>query len=113
MRHNGRPRMYASRMRPNHLNLRPGEPRMVVCPDCGRWHGLRRSIVSPHWDDSDISLCPGSGQRICVDLDPAEWAQRLSEAIAEADLIRPASGPVGAPAPPPVLAVTQLATANR
>lgn len=94
MRHNGRPRMHASTMRPNRLNLRPGEPRTVVCPDCDRWHGLRRGILSPHWDDWG-ALCPGSGQRICIDLDWDEWARRLLEAEVETSQRRAPTGRVG------------------
>lgn len=111
MRHNGRPVMRASRMNPSHLDL-SDRFRAITCPDCGRWCSLaRKSRVIPHQAshaDPYGVLCPGTGQRVHVDLTPDEWRQRLDRKLDPA-LVRPASGPVGAPAPPVAPAVCQLA----
>ena len=83
MMHNGRAVMLASMMRPDQVNLRPGEVRSVVCPDCGRVRRLVRGMVCAHNDErrADQGLwarCPGSGQRVRVDLSPAQWAGALA-----------------------------------
>lgn len=93
MRHNGRPAIRASAMRPDHLSLRDGEPRLAVCPDCDTWHRLTRSMIKPHRDSIGTpkteerryfgdkptggSRCPGSAQRIIIDLTPEEWGEKL------------------------------------
>ncbi|MEU6709041.1 hypothetical protein [Streptomyces wuyuanensis] len=93
MRHNGRAPILASRMRPEHLSLRDGEPRLVVCPDCDTWHRLTRSMIKPHRDVSAVQRtdarrylgekpsegrrCPGSAQRIDIDISVEEWGERL------------------------------------
>ncbi len=97
MRHNGRTPIKASSMRPENLNLREGEIRSVVCPDCNTWHRLTRSMIHPHRDGveqpkakgrhyfdeakqakpSNGRRCPGSAQRIEIDLTLEEWGQAL------------------------------------
>ncbi|MEV0695274.1 hypothetical protein [Streptomyces sp. NPDC050388] len=100
MRHNGRAPIKASTMRPEHLNLRDGEPRLVVCPDCDTWHRLTRSMIRPHRDGTDTPKtgerrylgdkpaggrrCPGSAQRITIDVDITEWGHKAAEADATA-----------------------------
>lgn len=88
MRHNGRPHVRASRMYPGKLDLAPGVTPMVACPDCDTWRVLRRAMVTPHRAGDELTRCPGSGQRIWLDLSPGEWAQRLAEAIADADALK-------------------------
>lgn len=80
MRHNERPAMPTSSFTPNMLSLYAGEPPMVACPDCGRWRGLRRGMLAPHRATDGVIRCPGGGQRIRIDLTPAEWQARLREA---------------------------------
>jgi hypothetical protein len=95
MRHNGRAPLKASRMRPEHLSLRENEPRLVVCPDCETWHRLKRSMILPHRDGQPVERterryvgdkpvggrrCPGSAQRIDIDLTPEEWGEKLRAA---------------------------------
>jgi hypothetical protein len=84
MMHNGRPVVLASTMRPDHLNLRPGEVRAVVCPDCRRVRRLTRGMICAHSDERRAdrgvwARCPGSGQRIRVDLTPGAWAGALAD----------------------------------
>lgn len=80
MRHNRQPVLLASSLPPNKLSLYPGEHPSAECPGCGRWRILRRGMLSPHRTDDGVSRCPGSGQRIDVDLTPAQWLVQLSAA---------------------------------
>lgn len=93
MRHNGRAPLLASTMRPEHLSLRDGEPRLAVCPDCSTWHRLTRSMIAPHRDGVPVQKadnrryfgdkpaggrrCGGSAQRIVIDITPEQWEERL------------------------------------
>lgn len=88
-RGNGRPTINASEMRPDHLDL--SSPWTFVCRDCGRWRSRRRSRITPHRarpDDPAGQLCPGSGQRVYVDLDPGEWARRRVDGLGEVAKIK-------------------------
>ncbi|MFJ3106546.1 hypothetical protein [Streptomyces sp. NPDC086835] len=119
MRHNGRAPLKASKMRPEHLNLRDGERRMAVCPDCLSWHRLARSMIMPHraveaaagdgprryFGDKPCGgrRCPGSAQRITIDISMEQWAERLLAADSTATGRRSArqhSKPTPAPAKP-------------
>lgn len=108
MRHNGRPAMPTSSFTPNMLSLYAGEAPMVACPDCRRWRGLRRGMLAPHRLDDGVTRCPGSGQRIRIDLTPAEWQTRLREAERDAGR-RQGTRVVRSPQPPTPPAVGQLA----
>ncbi|MEJ8632055.1 hypothetical protein [Streptomyces sp. MS2.AVA.5] len=95
MRHNGRTPLMASRMRPEHLSLHDNEPRMAVCPDCLTWHRLTRSMITPHRAADAVPSaarryfgdkpsggrrCPGSAQRINIDISIEAWGERLHAA---------------------------------
>ncbi|WP_410540539.1 hypothetical protein [Streptomyces sp. KL2] len=132
MRHNGRPAIKASTFRPEHLNLREDETRMIVCPDCGTWRRLKRSMIHPHRDGVDVPKdgprryrddpnapkpqtgrrCPGSAQRIEMDLTPEQWAQRLLAAESTA-AGRRTTRPIRKPRQQPAPAPTQMNTATR
>jgi hypothetical protein len=127
MRHNGRAPIKASTLRPEHLNLREGETRMVVCPDCSTWHRLTRSMIHPHRDgvaqpkpegrryrDASVKAkplngrrCPGSGQRIEVDMTVEQWTERLLTAESTASSRR-TTNPVRKPRPQPAPATAQM-----
>ncbi|MGW4597007.1 hypothetical protein ACWEOA_17120 [Streptomyces sp. NPDC004457] len=118
MRHNGRAPIKASSLRPEHLNLREGEARMIVCPECETWHRLTRSMIHPHRDGveqprpegrryrdasdktkpSNGRRCPGSAQRIIIDITPAEWTEQLLAAESTASSRR-TTHPVRKPRP--------------
>jgi hypothetical protein len=92
----------ASELPPHWLMLRPGEPRLILCPSCRRWlrphdGGLRRHTIDT---DSD-RVCSETGRRVFFDLTPAEWRARLDLAIRDAALRR--TVPVQRKAMPPVL----------
>ncbi|MGY1583844.1 hypothetical protein [Streptomyces sp. MN13] len=132
MRHNGRPVIKASTIRPEHLSLREGEPRMVVCPDCGTWRRLTRSMIHPHRDGveqprpegrryrddataarpTNGRRCPGSAQRIVIDITPEEWTERLL--AAETTVVgRRTTRPIRKPRPQAAPAVAQMPAATR
>ncbi len=80
MRHNGRPSVLVSTMPPDQVNLCPGEPVTMACPICGRWRRVKRRMLWPHRAHDGKTRCPGSGQRIQIDLAPGEWLARLEAA---------------------------------
>ncbi|WP_326793982.1 hypothetical protein OHA79_52140 (plasmid) [Streptomyces sp. NBC_00841] len=121
MRHNGRAPLLASTMRPENLDLRDGEPRMAVCPDCQTWHRLTRSMITPHRSSDGVIAsndrprryfgdkpaggrrCPGSAQRITIDITVEQWGEKLLAADSTATGRRSARQhykPIAAPAKP-------------
>ena len=80
MRHNGLLVMAVSTLPPDRVNLRPGEVLAVACPVCGRWRRVKRHMLWPHRAHDGVTRCPGSGQRVVVDLTPGEWLVRLEAA---------------------------------
>lgn len=90
MRHNGRPPLLASTIRANDLEIRPGEPRSMVCPDCGRWRIIRDRMISLHFVEDGKGRCPGTGQRVRIDIALATLEARQIVGIAQTGLRRPA-----------------------
>ena len=92
--------LHVSKLRPNDVDLTPGQRWSIRCPDCDRWRGLKRSQITTHCPDQDClsagcwSRCPGSGRRVVVDLTPEEWKQREIEAAAWADALRAGARPI-------------------
>lgn len=98
MRHNGRPPVAVSTLPPGRVDLRPGAAPMAACLVCGRWRMLRQrrepkpvrletgaeGLLAPHRAGDGRDRCPGSGQRIRIDLTPAQQAARLDVAVREA-----------------------------
>ncbi|MFJ4980396.1 hypothetical protein ACIP6X_34630 [Streptomyces coeruleorubidus] len=132
MRHNGRTPIKASHLRPENLNLREGE-KSVVCPDCNTWRRLTRSMIHPHRDGveqpkpegrryrdaaampSNGRRCPGSAQRIEMDITPEQWSERLLAAESTASSRRTAN-PVRKPrlqAPPATVQMNSAARGPR
>ncbi|MBO3744880.1 hypothetical protein J5X84_02290 [Streptosporangiaceae bacterium NEAU-GS5] len=110
VRHNGKPPVLASSISPNLLNLRPGEHPAAACPDCGAWRTLRRGMLWPHRTDDGITRCPGSGQRIVIDLTAAHWLTTLDIACRDA-ATRRTIRPHAKPEPPVLMPVYRLTTA--
>lgn len=113
MRDNGRPALLASKMPPNLLDLRPGWRPLVACPDCGIWRTLKRGMILPHSgpEHADARRCPGSAQRVIVDVSVAEWQARLAEAVAHTALRR-GSRTVRTPKPPMPTPMHRIAAAR-
>ena len=80
MRHNGRPAVPVSTLPPDQVNLRLGEPVAVACPICGKWRHVKRHMLWPHRAHDGRTRCPGSGQRIRLDLTPTQWLAQLETA---------------------------------
>ncbi|MHB6912792.1 hypothetical protein [Streptomyces sp. DB-54] len=91
MKHNGRAPLKASEIRPDLINLREGEPRTMVCPDCRRSRAIRDRMVVAHRaephsaqprhrrTENRVPRCPGSGQRIWIDITPEQWQARYDK----------------------------------
>lgn len=123
MRHNGRAPLLASQMNPANLSLRENEPHLAVCPDCDTWHRLTRSMIRPHRAPDatpDRSTrrylgdkpaggrrCPGSAQRITIDITTEQWGQALLAADSTATGRRSARQHYK-PLPAPAKAITQM-----
>ncbi|WP_157407865.1 hypothetical protein [Actinomadura atramentaria] len=122
MRHNGRPVILASRLTPNLLSLSDqGGCALVACPDCGCWRSVKRGMVTAHrgpdvpgadaWPAEfrpSPPRCPGSGQRVRIDVTFEQWRKELAEACFEAGKRRP-TRVLPRPKPPVAPSVMQLA----
>ena len=84
MRDNGRPALLASATIPSLLMLYPGTHPLVACPDCGTWRMPQRGMLPAHRAADEHSRCPGSGQRVTIDLTPVQWMENLRVAVREA-----------------------------
>jgi hypothetical protein len=80
----GRPVLRASKIPPNMISLHAGERPSAVCPDCRRWRLLHQGAICPHRADDGHAPCPGSGQRILLDLTAEVWQARRAEAVRQA-----------------------------
>lgn len=103
MRHNGRPAIQASTIHPHLITLHPGERPTITCPDCDRWRVIRRGMIWPHRKTADSSKprdrrqspndreprCPGSAQRVVIDLTADQWLAAFQEASRDAGARRP------------------------
>lgn len=82
-----RPALKISTIPVFNVQLREGERRSIVCPDCNEWHPLRRNVVWPHHLErtergKNGRRCPGSARRVEIDVDLAEWGRKVAEADA-------------------------------
>jgi hypothetical protein len=103
MHHNGRDVLLASKLPASNLEVRPGEAKTIVCPDCETWRLLRRSMIFPHRAADGCTHCPGSGQRVRIDLPLAALAIRQDAEHAQATQRRATRVQLKptAPVPPP------------
>jgi hypothetical protein len=111
MRDNGRSALLASTMTPNLLMLTPGTRPVVACPDCGTWRVPRRGMLPAHRAADEYSRCPGSGQRVTIDLTPVQWMEALRVASRDAAGRRGTTARLGG-RPPVLPPVFRLATAH-
>jgi len=80
-----RPALKVSTIPASNVQLREGERRSIVCPDCSEWHPLRRNVVWPHHLErtergKNGVKCPGSARRVEIDVDLEDWGRRVAEA---------------------------------
>ncbi|GAA0968933.1 hypothetical protein [Actinocorallia libanotica] len=111
MRHNGRPIILASRLNPADLDLREGWRPLVVCTDCHTWRVIKRSMVVPHRAEDGKSRCPGSAQRIRVDITVEDWRPKAIEAVRDA-ASRRGTKVLVRPKPSPPAAISQMSAAR-
>jgi hypothetical protein len=110
-RHNGRPPLAVSELAPSLVMLSPASPKPVLaCPDCGTWRVPNRGMPA-HRTADGLTRCPGSGQRVRIDLTYIEWRARLDAGVREAGLRRGSRVQRGGrpPVPPPVFRITRAA----
>jgi hypothetical protein len=89
--------------------LSPASRPVLACPDCGTWRVPRRGMLPAHRASDMVTRCPGSGQRVTIDLTPAQWQARLDAAAREAGLRRGGRVHRGGhpPAAPPVFRIAR------
>lgn len=84
MRHNGRTPLALSGLPPSLVMLYRGSRLVLACPDCGTWRAPRRGMLPAHRAADEVTRCPGSGQRVIVDVSPGQWAACLHAGIRDA-----------------------------
>lgn len=87
------PALLLSQIRPENINLREGEHRLVLCPDCTRWRPIQRRMIKPHHLDRSerggrAPKCPSSARLITFDITVAQWREALMTAESTAAGIR-------------------------
>jgi len=111
--HSRRPVLLASTLPAYTLSLTPtGEHPMAACPaGCGRWVLIRRHVMMNHPDTPGATPCPGSGQRIRIDVTFEQWRQRLRDIERTADYRRPSPSRLQPqpPTPTPVCRIRRSA----
>jgi hypothetical protein len=112
-RHNGRPVILASALAPGSVSITAGDRPLVSCPEwgCGRWVYVQRGVLKPHHRERK-ARCPGSGQRVTVDLTPVEHLALLYKAQRSADYRRGSGRVHGVQAPPPPEPVCRIRLAG-
>jgi hypothetical protein len=111
-RDNRRSPMLLSKISPQEINLREGETRSVVCPDCRTWRRLlgdttlkiREHCISDNVADGYKHIrCDGSNQVIVLDIPIEQWLEAMLAADSTATGRRSARQhykPLPAPAKP-------------
>ncbi|ALC32325.1 hypothetical protein [Streptomyces sp. CFMR 7] len=114
-RDNRRPPLLLSMMKPQNINLREGETKSIVCPDCERWWRLMgetqlkirehcaRGCKGGGTDCHEHTRCPGSNQSVLLDATVERWAEAMLAADSTATGRRSARQhfkPIPAPAEP-------------
>ncbi|MFI5905235.1 hypothetical protein [Streptomyces cyaneofuscatus] len=114
-RDNRRHPLLLSMMKPQNINLREGETKSIVCPDCERWWRLMgetqlkirehcaRGCTGGGTDCQEHTRCPGSNQSVLLDITVVRWAEAMLAADSTATGRRSARQhfkPIPAPAEP-------------
>ncbi|WP_052441074.1 hypothetical protein [Streptacidiphilus anmyonensis] len=134
MRHNGRPALPVSRITPTEISALPGQPILIVCPDCQTWRRLTRHMIVAHratdhgreagdrryhGEAPRDRRCKGSGQRIVIDTPltgktwTTHWAAEHRLASTEVRASRPTQPTPKPHSAAPTLAPTQMPEATR
>ncbi|MGW2680925.1 hypothetical protein [Streptomyces sp. NPDC001436] len=116
-RNNRRQPLRLSTLAAHDFNVRVGEQKSVVCPDCRTWRRImgetdlkiREHCVSDRLaPGEEHTLCPGSNQLVVVDIDVRRWQVRQDRLLRDAMPAENRRGtrglrkPSSPPAPSPV-----------
>ncbi|WP_238431836.1 hypothetical protein [Streptomyces cavernae] len=115
MRPSPLPPYLARELKPQDLNLRDGEKPMIVCPECGTWRFLKRSMIQAHHPGQEdlkkgerAPRCLGSARLVDFSgLTVEEWGAALVEGDLEAGARR-SKQQFSKPTPPSGQAVHRL-----
>lgn len=78
------PAILISSLPVGHVDLRPGEKPMLVCPSCGQWVILARKIAHWHTDRATGAECAGGGQLYHFDVSSARLEAARTVAVTDA-----------------------------
>ncbi|MGW2353660.1 hypothetical protein [Actinacidiphila glaucinigra] len=112
-RNNRRAPLLLSKVEPQDVNIREGEVKSIVCPDCRTWRRLmggHKTLKIREHSTSAQDRCPGSNQLIELDMSVEEWGEKLLAADSTARVRRSARQhykPLPAP-PKPVAKMTPV-----
>ncbi|TDB84477.1 hypothetical protein E1264_24500 [Actinomadura sp. KC216] len=109
---NGRRTLLASQIPLDQISMPPGRSPRLVCADCKTWQPWKRGQVRAHplWPGEAASpKCPGSHQRVFLDLTPDRLRELRAGAAAQARAIARSPREGYQQAPPVAPAVHQLA----
>ncbi|MEU5632144.1 hypothetical protein ACH47C_23540 [Streptomyces rishiriensis] len=118
---NNRPPLLLSTIAPQDINLREGETRSIVCPDCRSWRrlmGETRLVIREHCHSDRVAegetheRCPGSRQLVILDQDVAQWGESVLAADSTATGRRSARQH-HKPQPAPARAVSHIAAGRQ
>ncbi|MDX2707799.1 hypothetical protein PV350_33860 [Streptomyces sp. PA03-6a] len=116
-RNNGRAPLRLSKVEPQDVNIREGEVKSIVCPDCKTWRRLmggNMTLKIREHSTTDQERCAGSLQVIKLDMSVEEWDEKLLAADSTARVRRSARQhykPLPAPPKPVARMVPVPATA--
>ncbi|GAB2606692.1 hypothetical protein GCM10027168_44410 [Streptomyces capparidis] len=114
-RTNGRKPLLLSELPADSFNVRAGEQKTIVCPDCRTWRRImgettlkiREHCISDRVADGEKHVrCDGSNQLVVVDIDVRHWQARQDRLFRDAvpararRAARQHSKPMPPPAPP-------------
>ncbi|MCX4625066.1 MULTISPECIES: hypothetical protein [Streptomyces] len=111
-RDNRRAPLLLSAIRPENVNVREGEVKSLVCPDCRTWRRLMGDTklkIREHCRSDKVAVgkkhdrCPGSNQVVQLDITIEQWSERMLAADSTATGRRSARQhykPLPAPAKP-------------
>ncbi|KUN75368.1 hypothetical protein [Streptomyces griseoruber] len=90
---NRREALKLSSMAPEDFNVRPGEAKSIACPDCRTWRRImgdkvlkiREHCISDHVAEGEKHVtCPGSDQRVVIDIDVRRWQSEQNRLLRDA-----------------------------
>lgn len=109
---NGRRTVLTSRIPLDQISMPVGRSPRLLCKDCGTWQTWKRGLVKAHplWpDEAGSPKCPGSHQRVFVDLTPDQLQELRAGASAHARAVARTAREGYQQAPPAAPAVHQIA----